>query len=90
MTRTNETDLRALIQSEVYAAVHAALSEKGELRFLDTKEAAAYLSVSRQFLEIARHKGEGPPFTRLTRQIRYQREDLDAWMNKRRQDPEAD
>jgi excisionase family DNA binding protein len=60
-----------------------------EPEYLDTAQAAAYLGLSRQYLEIARHKGEGPPFVKLPKAVRYSRRDLDAWMRQRRQ-PTAD
>ncbi len=56
--------------------------------FLDTSSAATYLGMSRQWLEIARHKGEGPPYTKLSDAkggaVRYRRSDLDAFMAERR------
>jgi predicted DNA-binding transcriptional regulator AlpA len=48
--------------------------------YLDTIQCASYLGLSRQFLEIARHKGDGPPYVKLARAVRYRREDLDDWM----------
>ena len=50
--------------------------------YLTTKEAASYLGVSRQTLEIGRHKGTGPSYCRPIhgRLVRYFRPDLDAWM----------
>ena len=45
-----------------------------------TVEAAEYLRVSRQFLEIARVKGGGPPYAKLSRAVRYRRVDLDDWL----------
>jgi len=81
-------ELREIIRTEVSAVVSETLADTGP-KFLNTKTAAAYLGVSPQFLEIARHRGEGPAYSRLTRQIRYQRDDLDGWMNKRRLDPES-
>jgi predicted DNA-binding transcriptional regulator AlpA len=50
--------------------------------YLNTEQAATYLSLSAQYLEIARHKADGtsPPFIKLPRAVRYRRADLDAWM----------
>ena len=52
--------------------------------YLTTKQAAAYLGVSRQFLEIARLKGHGPQFCKpgCSRLVRYYVPDLDIWMRK--------
>ena len=51
--------------------------------YLTTSEAANYLRVSKQFLEIARHRGNGPPYIKLTRAVRYHRPSLDQWMLER-------
>ena len=51
--------------------------------YLTTIEAADYLRVSRQFLEIARHRGSGPTFIKLGRAVRYHRPTLDQWMLER-------
>jgi predicted DNA-binding transcriptional regulator AlpA len=52
--------------------------------YFTTVEAAAYLKLSRQFLEIARHKGDGsgPEYIKLARSVRYRRLALDEWMNR--------
>ena len=63
--------------------------------YLDTRQAASHLNVSPQFLEKARHFGDGPQYHALTpRCIRYRRDDLDAWAAKNRRtctrdEPEA-
>ncbi len=72
------------------AAVAEAIAQIEPTReWLDTVAAAAYLGVSTELLEIARHRAEGPPYSRITRRIRYKRTDLDDWMSKRRVEPEA-
>jgi Helix-turn-helix domain len=52
--------------------------------YMTTQEAAAYLKLSRQFLEAARYKGDGsgPPYIKLERAVRYRKSVLDAWMAK--------
>ena len=50
-------------------------------RYFNTKQAAAYLNLSHQFLEIARHKGGGPQYVKLAKVVRYRPGDLDEWMN---------
>ena len=48
---------------------------------MDTAAAAAFLSCSTQFLEIARLRGGGPPFSKLgPRLIRYRRQTLLEWL----------
>jgi len=59
--------------------------------YLTTVEAAQYLKLSRQFLEVARHRGDGsgPAFIKLQRAVRYRRSALDAWMAKHDHAPDA-
>lgn len=47
---------------------------------MDTAQAAAYLGLSRQFLEIARCKGGSPAFVKWGRVVRYRKAALDAWL----------
>ena len=52
--------------------------------YMTTREAAAYLKLSRQFLEGARYRGDGsgPAYIKLGRRsVRYRRSVLDAWMS---------
>jgi len=51
--------------------------------FMRTIEAARYLQVSRQFLETARCRGDGPPFSKIGRAVVYKRGDLDKFMRAR-------
>lgn len=55
-----------------------------ECGYLNTQQAAIYLGLSIQYLEIARHKGGGPEYIKLPRAIRYTKADLDNWMDARR------
>ncbi len=49
---------------------------------MTTKQAAEYLSVSRQFLERDRWKGATIPFVRVgTRAVRYRVKDLDGYLD---------
>ncbi len=58
--------------------------------YLTTSEAAEYLRLSKQFLEIARHRGDGPPDIKLSRAVRYHRLSLDQWMLERQRDHTAE
>jgi Helix-turn-helix domain len=51
--------------------------------YMTTREAAAYLKLSRQFLEGARYRGDGsgPAYIKLERSVRYRRSVLDRWMD---------
>lgn len=50
--------------------------ESTESRFLDTREAAAYLRLSKATLERWRTEGRGPSFSKLGRRVVYVRQDL--------------
>ncbi len=70
------------ITQAVQVEVERALSEYLDpaQKYLNTKQAARYLGLSTQYLEIARHKGDGPPYLKMSKAVRYKRSDLDAWM----------
>ncbi len=59
-------------------------------RLLTEAEASNYINMSRQFLRKSRMNGtlpnhtQGPPFIRIGRSIRYNLDDLDAWIDERR------
>ena len=46
--------------------------------------------ITARWLELAAHKGEGPPYIKISgRHVRYRREDVEAWLASRRITPEA-
>ncbi|MGN6278904.1 MAG: helix-turn-helix domain-containing protein [Sphingomonas sp.] len=47
--------------------------------FLNTHQAAAYLSISSRLLKRLRVSGEGPRFRRHSRFVQYHIDDLDRW-----------
>ena len=51
--------------------------------YLSTMQAAAYLGLSRQQLEIWRSKGGGPRYVKLDHAVRYKRSSLDEFMASR-------
>ena len=56
-----------------------------DAEFLNTPQAARYLGVSEQYLEIARYRTTGgPDYIKLPRAVRYKKSDLDAWMARQR------
>ena len=66
------------------AAAIVAQDTGADDQLLSTRDLAEWLGVSTQFLEIGRHKGYGPKFTRLApRDIRYRRADVRAWLAER-------
>jgi excisionase family DNA binding protein len=52
-------------------------------RLLTPKEAANFLRVSESWLAKARMRGDGPPFVKIGRSIRYRQSDLLRWMRSR-------
>lgn len=64
-------------------------------RAVKEPEAAQYISMSPSFLRQSRmdgireHRTPGPPFVKVGRAIRYLVEDLDAWLERYRQEPKA-
>jgi excisionase family DNA binding protein len=50
---------------------------------LTTEQAAEYLGVSESWLAGSRVRGDGPPFYKLGRAVRYIRATLDEWMRER-------
>jgi excisionase family DNA binding protein len=50
---------------------------------METKRAAQYLGFHPNTLVKMRMRGDGPPFVRLGRSIRYRQRDLDAFIEKR-------
>jgi excisionase family DNA binding protein len=57
---------------------------------LTPAEAAKYLKISLSWLAKGRMRGEGPPFVRLGRSIRYLRSSLVDWMKLSQSTPRPD
>ena len=60
-------------------AVARASRAKQGTPFLSTEQAAFYLGLSPRKLQELRATGEGPPFRRHCRFVRYHIDDLDSW-----------
>jgi predicted DNA-binding transcriptional regulator AlpA len=54
-----------------------------EMLVLDTPGAAARVGLAAGTLEKMRVYGDGPPFIKLGRAVRYRVSDLDAWVGER-------
>lgn len=48
--------------------------------FLNTKDAAEYLNIKRNTLEVWRIKAGGPDFCKFGRTVRYRKQDLDKFI----------
>jgi excisionase family DNA binding protein len=53
-------------------------------QFLDTKQAAQYLGLKKNTLDVWRLRGGGPIFCKFGRAVRYRKQDLDAFVEKNR------
>ena len=59
------------------------MSSTGQ-RYLDTRQAAAYLGLSPKTLIKMRITGEGPRYAKVGRRVIYDMADLDAWVEERK------
>ena len=53
-------------------------------RYLDTRQAAAYLGLSPSTLNRMRVTGDGPPYSKVGRRVIYDAGDLDRWVGVRK------
>ena len=60
------------------------------LEVFTTDEAAQFLRLSRQTLELLRLQGGGPRYAKLGRSVRYRRAALDEWLESREQSHTAE
>jgi excisionase family DNA binding protein len=51
--------------------------------FLDERQLAAWLGLSRTTPRLWRRAGEGPAFIRVGRSIRYRKSDVENWLSAR-------
>jgi excisionase family DNA binding protein len=47
---------------------------------ISAAKAAEFLGISDNALAKMRHAGEGPPFLKIGRRVRYRRSDLEVWL----------
>ena len=59
--------------------MYAIREGKTAMEYRNTEQTAKILGVSKQFLEVARCKGEGPPFLKLGKRVVYRITDVDEW-----------
>lgn len=75
------SDVVELIKEAVSGAIADALSQSRNPELLTEKEAAKYLNVRPQTLASWRHQGKGPHYTKLGSSVRYERIELEAYVN---------
>jgi predicted DNA-binding transcriptional regulator AlpA len=51
-----------------------------ETEFDDEPTTAARMGIGASTLQQARYRGEGPPFVRIGKLVRYRRRDVEAWL----------
>ena len=78
-------EMKAVIRQIADTAAQRALElAHAPTRYLKSKEAAQYLGAAYLTLEKWRSLGQGPAFTRIGKFIRYDKQDLDVFMNRHR------
>lgn len=65
---------------EQFAVLLTAMRVRWPKPVMDTDEAAAYLVMSTQNLELLRVNGGGPKYSKCGRLVRYRRSSLDRWL----------
>jgi predicted DNA-binding transcriptional regulator AlpA len=58
-------------------------------RFLSVEALAEWLDVPPKTIHTWRYKGKGPPAFRVGRFLRFDPDDVRAWLDRQRVDPEA-
>lgn len=90
---SDDATLQKTAQEAAERAIERTLEELRSYvhpEYLTTKQAAAYLNFSAQHLEIMRHRGTGPHYIKMPQRVRYRRADLDAWMERYREETAKD
>lgn len=55
-------------------------SSFGDIRLLREAQAAQILNKPVSWMQVSRHRGDGPPYLKLGRTVRYDMADLIAWV----------
>lgn len=53
-------------------------------RLLTRSEVHSFFGLTQRYLEVAAVRGNGPPFIKISRSVRYRAGDLRAWIEARR------
>lgn len=66
-------------------------SDEHQRRLLSRDEVEAEYGITRRWLELAAHRGDGPPMRKISRRmVRYDRAEFEAWLDAQRVDtPDA-
>lgn len=68
-----------LLSDSQFAELKAAILSRTPKEVMTREEAAEYLSLSLQNLDLLRTNGGGPKYVQLGRLIRYRKAELDRW-----------
>ncbi len=52
-------------------------------QLLNDREFAAYCDLAERTPAVWRVRGDGPPFVKIGRNVRYKKSDVDAWLDER-------
>ena len=63
--------------------------ETNRQSIIDEKKAAVTMGLAVQTLRNMRHQRRGPAYLKIGRSVRYDSRDIEAYLQKRRIDPEA-
>lgn len=76
---TNQPEALGMVLEQLLKKLSAEESRNFP-QYMTTRQAAEYLGLSTQFLEIARCRGGGPKYVKLAQAVRYSKADLDEFM----------
>jgi hypothetical protein len=85
---TLEEKIVLVAEAAAKAAIEYCRENLVQKEYYTTEEAATYLCLSTQYLEISRCKGNGPNYIKLGRKaVKYKKADLDYWAESHRKNP---
>lgn len=62
---------------------------KQNVKLMTRSDVQETFGISKRFLEMAAFRGDGPPYVKIGRLVRYRPDDLQAWIDDQRIDPAA-
>ncbi|MEM1383050.1 MAG: helix-turn-helix domain-containing protein [Pseudomonadota bacterium] len=51
---------------------------------LDRRGVETHYGITKRYLEVAAVRGDGPPYIKIGRSVRYRTSDIDAWLDDQR------
>ncbi len=65
------------------------MQDKSETRLLTRSEIQDLFGISKRYLELAISRGDGPPYIRFGRSVRYRASDIITWIEANRVVPSS-